>query len=322
MRGTNSALAATALVVAAFAAGEAQAAKDYWLDIEGGIEFDDNVAVDQTDTNGRAGDTAATFELDAGYKLVDTPTSRVEVSYDFFQSVYQDTTSFNYQSHTPTLNAWTKFDNFKIGGSYSYTHSMLGNYFFFDEHELTPTATYYFSDTLYLTGYLRYRNRNYDRANDEARDGHTWQPGADLYIYFDKEDRGFFSVGGGYTNEETKGSRRAILPSGLADEFDYTGFSARASVQVPIELFGLPGRTRLSYAYQNRDYDNPHPDILIGGRNVARSDDRNTLRGLVELRLTDDLKAAAEYRRVDRSSNLPTADYTENIGDFTLRYSF
>jgi hypothetical protein len=226
------------------------------------------------------------------------------------------------------LNAWTKFDNFKIGASYAYTHSLLGNYFFFDEHELTPTATYYFSDTLYLTGYLRYRNRNYDQARDDARDGNTWQPGADLYVYFDKEDHGFFSVGGNYTREETKGSRITLLPvppslTGLpADEFDYKGFSARASVQIPIELFGLPGRTKLSYAYQNRDYDNPNPGIVIGGRNVARGDNRNTLRGLIELRLTDDLKAAAEYRRIDRSSNLSTADYTENIGSFTLRYSF
>ena len=45
--------------------------KSWWLDLEAGVEFDDNVAVEQNDDNRESGDIAAILELDTGYKLVD-----------------------------------------------------------------------------------------------------------------------------------------------------------------------------------------------------------------------------------------------------------
>ena len=302
--------AALALSVAFFAPPGARAGdRSWWLDVEAGAEYDDNVAVDSSDANSGKGDVAATFELDAGYKLVNTDNSRVEIGYDFYQSLYQDVSAFDYQSHNPTFNAWTKFDGIKLGFNYSYLYSLLDNSFFLEEHVFAPSVSAYLSDNFYVTATYRYYMKDYDAA-DNARDAQTHQPGADIYYYFDKPNKGFVSVGGGYTNEDTEG---------LA--FDYSGFVGRTSVQFPVALFDHKGRVKFSYTYQKRDYDNDE-SLLPVGDHKTRSDDRHTLRAYGDMNLTDSLEAVAEFRFINRNSNLLPADYNENIASLGLRYGF
>jgi hypothetical protein len=300
--------AATLAIFATAQAAHAES-RDWWLDLEAGAEYDDNVAIDQNDTNRGEGDAAATFEVDAGYKLVDTDTSRVEVGYNFYQSVYRDATDFNYQSHMPSLTAWSKVDGIKFGFSYSYLHSLLDNAFFLDEHIFAPSVSAYLGDNFYVTATYRYLDKNYNRI-DNARDAQTHQPGADAYYYFDKANKGYFSVGGSYASEDTRSA-----------EFDYSGFVGRASVQFPIEAFDRKGHLKLSYAYQKRDYDNDI-SLLPGNDGVKRSDNRHTFRAYGDFGLTDNLKVVAEYRFIMRNSNLATADYDENVASLGLRYSF
>lgn len=161
------------------------------------------------------------------------------------------------------------------------------------------------TEELYLSAFYRYSDRNYNRG-DDARDADNHQAGADAYWYFDRAERGYLSVGGSYTDEDA-----------LGPEFDYDAFSGRASAQWPIALFDHEGRLRLSYAYQIRDYDNITPSI-----GVVREEDRHTLRAYGDLDLGEHLKALIEYRYVNRDSNLPTANYTENVISTGFRYRF
>ena len=215
----------------------------------------------------------------------------------------------NYREHNPSLNAWTKVDGVKLGLSYNYVNSSLDNGFFLEQHSFQPSVALYLTEQLYLSVFYRYLDKNYNSA-DDARDANTHQGGADLYYYFDKADRGYVSIGGGYTSEDTDGAA-----------FDYDGWAARAAVQIPVDLFGKDGRLRLSYAYQRRDYDN---DASLGTAvdGLFREDDRHTLRARLEIDMTDDLKAIGEYRYINRDSTLTTADYQENVGSVSLRYSF
>jgi len=291
----------------AAAAGES---KPFWLDVEAGAEYSDNVALEQSDTNSTKGDVAATFEVDTGYKLVDEKDARVEIGYDVYQSVYQDLSSFNYLSQNPSLMAWIKPGGIKLGIEYSYTNSLLDNHFFLEQHMLSPTVSAFITDDFYFTGYYRYFDKNYDhKAVDSARDAKTQSAGADLYYYFDRPNKGYFSFGGGYTSENTR-----------SDKYDYSGFMARAAVQYPFVLFDMKGHIKLSYNYQKRDYDNSIS--LAPAQTDTRSDDRNTIKLSGDLALTDDLKALIEFRRVKRASNLTSADYTENVGAASLKYSF
>ncbi len=282
--------------------------KSWWLDLEAGVEFDDNVAVEQNDDNSESGDVAAILELDGGYKLVDEKDARVEVGYNFYQSLYQDMNEFNYQSHNPSFMAWIKPGGIKLGFEYSYTHSLLDDSFFLDLHMVSPTISAILSDEFYVTAYYRFYDKNYNSSDDD-RDAQTHQTGADVYYYFDRPNKGYFSFGGGFTSEDTSGPA-----------FDYDGFLGRAAVQIPVELFEKKGRVKLSYAYQKRDYDNV--ESLTPITTETRLDDRHTLRLNTELELTTELKVVAEYRHVSRNSNLATSDYQENIGSVGFRYSF
>jgi hypothetical protein len=305
---------AVAIFLGAIAAAPAHAEKHaWWLNLEGGVEYDDNVAVDQNDDTTGIGDAAATFELDAGYKLVDTDTSRVEIGYDFYQSVYQDLSAFNYQEHVPGLTAWTKTDGLKFTINYAYTHALLDDDFFLDQHTISPSVGGNISDEFYLSVFYRYYNKNYEQS-DDARDANTHQGGTDLFYDFDKPKKGYVSIGASYTSEDTDGP-----------QYDYEGFSGRASVQFPITLFDLPGRWRFAYTYQKRNYDDPaslFPPPPPPIPTATREDDRHTVRTHIELDLTDELKAIGEYRYIDRMSNLSSADYQENIASLSLRYGF
>jgi len=280
--------------------------KDWWLDLEGGVEYSDNVALEQSDANSTSSDVAAVLELDAGYKLVDEKNARVEVGYNFYQSIYQDLTEFNWQSHNPSLMGWIRQDGIKIGMEYAYTNALLDDSFFLEQHMLAPTISAFVSEDFYVTGYYRFYSKNYNE-DDNARDANTHQTGADVYYYFDRPNKGFVSFGAGFTGEDTDG-----------DEYDYDGLMARASVQHPIEILARKGHVKISYAYQKRDYDN---DVSLPGPGT-REDDRHTLKLVTNVEVDDNLKASVELRRVTRESNLAASDYEENVGAVSLRYSF
>lgn len=299
-------LLAGVVLVPAISVAAGAGSKNWWLDLEGGVEYSDNVALEQSDANSTSGDIAVVLELDAGYKLVDEKDARVEVGYNFYQSIYQDLTEYNWQSHNPSFMAWIKPGGIKLGFEYSYTNSLLDDSFFLEQHMLAPTISAFVSDDFYVTGYYRFYSKNYNEA-DNARDADTHQTGADVYYYFDRPNKGFFSFGAGFTSEDTQG-----------DEFDYDGFMGRASVQHPIEIFAKKGHIKLSYAYQKRDYDN---EVSLDGPGT-REDDRHTLKLVTNVEIDDNLKAGLELRRVTRESNLAASDYEENIGAMSLRYSF
>jgi hypothetical protein len=300
---------------AAYAKGQS-----WWLDLEGGVEYDDNVAVNQNidengdkiDASSGSSDVAATVEVDAGYKLIDTDDSRVEVGYNFFQSLYQDLNAFNYTEHSPSLNAWTKVDGIKLGFTYTYMNASLDNDFFLEQHILSPSIAAYLTEQIYVSAFYRFVDKNYNRL-DNRRDAQTQQPGGDVFYYWDKANRGYVSVGLSYTIEDTD-----ITPTDYPS-YGYDGVSLRGAVQFPFDVFERKARLRLAYAFQNRDYDELTSLPLPGGK---REDERHTARVKLEVDVMSNLKAIGEYRFIDRNSNLLTADYQENIASAALRYSF
>ena len=285
----------------------AHAERQAWnLEVEAGLRYDSNVAVDETDLTTSIGDIAATLAIDSGFKLIDEENSRVEVGYDFTQSLYQDLSNLNYQTHNPELNTWTKIGGVKLGLNYSYTNALLDDAFFVEQHSIAPSISGYLSEMLQMTLNYRFTDKNFNRL-EGGRDAQVQQPNVEFMYYFDKPNRGYVSFSGGYVIEDAADA-----------EFDYKGPTGRASVQIPVELGGLDGRVRFSYMYQIRDYD----DVTSTPSGVLREDDRHTLRARGELDITGDLTAIADYRFVDRNSNLTTADYTESIASGALRYDF
>jgi hypothetical protein len=287
-------------------------AKDWSLDLSAGVKFDDRVTVDENDLSATS-DTAVVLELDAAYKVVNESDTRVEIGYEFYQSIYAEQSAFNWQEHNPNISAWTKVGGVKLGIAYDYTNARLDGDFYFAQHMVTPSLSTYLSDDMQLILSYRYYDKDYTTF-DDARDATGHQPNADLYIYFSENKKGYVTFGAGYTDEDTDGP-----------EYDYSGFVGRAAVQVPIDPFGLPGRFKLSYSYQMRDYDNPEslfPLLPPSPGDPTREDDRQTLRALADVEVAEDLKLFADYRFQDRGSNLPSADYNKNVVSIGLEYGF
>lgn len=303
---------------------------DWSLDLSAGVKFDDRVTVEENDTSG-AGDTAVVLELDAAYKIVNEADVRVEVGYDFYQSLYSDFSQFNWQEHNPNISAWTKVGGVKLGIAYDYTYAKLDGTFYYAQHAVTPSLSTYLSDDMQLILSYRYYDKNYD-VIDDTRDATGHQPNADIYFYFSEDKKGYVTVGAGYTDEDAAGEIVIVpvLPGPVltpvpTDPYSYSGFVGRAAVQFPIDPFGLPGRIRLSYSYQMRDYDDPtsmFPVLPPPLNTPTRQDDRQTLRAFAEVEVAEDLKLFADYRFQDRGSNLDSADYNKNVVSVGLEYGF
>ena len=300
----------SAVLAALAAVGAAQPAhadgKAWRVDLEAGILYDSNVDNDENDSSSSIGDSAVTFEIDAAYKLVNSEHSRIELGYNFFQSLYQDLSAFNYQTHKPELSAWTKLGTVKLGVAYMYSNAQYDGAFFQQQHVFTPSISGMLTDNIHFKATYRYVDKNYNVA-DNGRDAQTQQPAGDLQFYFDKANKGYVSLGGTYTIEDA---------SDLA--YDYDGLTGRAAVQFPIAVFGKGGRLKVSYAYLMRDYD----DITSTSIGEKREDRRHTFRAQGEVEVTANLTAIAEYRFVDRNSNLASANYSESIASGALRYGF
>ena len=305
---TAAALAATLGFVAASNTALADPYRAWGLDVSAGIKFDDRVTVDEADASA-ASDVAAVFGVDADYRLLDSDDSRIEIGYQFDQSIYQDFTAFDYQKHNPTLSAWTKTAiGVKLGLNYAFTHAQLGGSFFLNQHMLSPSISGFVADDVQVTAFYKFYDKDYA---DNNRDGQTGESGVDVHFFFDKSKKGYVVVGAGYISEDTSGTA-----------FVYSGPTARATVQLPIDPFGQPGKLRFSYTYQLRDYDNLSSLTPPSPTGDTRRDDRQTLRAYGEVEIVGDLKATAEYRFTDRSSNLSTADYSKNVVSLGLEYGF
>lgn len=287
-----------------FSAGaSAKDTKPWSLSIKAGIQYDDNVTVDQTDVTTGIGDTAAVFEASAGYKLIDKKSGSLEVGYDFSQSLHQDLSDFDIQNHGLSVSGSIDTSGLTIGGMYTFYHLLLGGHRFLDMHMLSPSVAGFVTPQLYVRASYIFFDKSFKTAL--ARDATNHQPGVDAYYFFD-DAKAFVSFGGHYEIENATGP-----------EFDYSGYALTTSLQLPLDISQRPGKLKAGYTYSKRNYGNITPSI-----GVKRRENRSTFHTEADVPLIGDLSGVAEYQYIDRSSNLPSADYTENVITGSLKYDF
>ena len=292
-----------ASILALSTVASAKDTKPWSLSIKAGIQYDDNVTVDQTDVTTGIGDTAAVFEASAGYKLIDEKSGSLEVGYDFSQSLHQDLSSFDIQNHGLSVSGSIDADGLTIGGMYTFYHLLLGGHRFLDMHMLSPSVAAFVTPQLYLRASYIFFDKSFKTA--PTRDATNHRPGVDAYYFFD-DAKAFVSVGGHYEIENATGP-----------EFDYNGYALVTSLQLPLEITQKPGKLKADYTYSKRNYSNVTPSI-----GVKRRENRSTFHAEADVPLIGGLSGIAEYQYIDRSSNLPSADYTENVITGSLKYDF
>lgn len=300
--------AAGSFLAAAMALGSSSASAEgtqpWWLDLKAGVAYDDNVTVEQLDTKAGIGDAVGNFELSTGYKFVDSKTDKFSVSYDFSQSLHAKLSDFDIQSHSLSLYGSTQFDGATVDGTYSYYHLLLAGRNFLDIHMLNPGVLYPVAPQIFVRGDYFYMYKSFLGA-DAPRSGSHHQPEAEMFYFFDQA-HAYVLLGGDYQIETTNGP-----------EFAYKGYELKAGLKMPFDFFSGEGEFTANYAYLNRNYDNITPSI-----GAKRFENRSTVKVGAEVPVVDRLAFALDYQFIDRHSNLPTANYTENVIGGTLGYKY
>lgn len=282
-------------------AAYAQDSKPWSLGLKAGVSYDDNVTIQQLDVKSGQGDTIGNFELAAGYNLLDTKTNKLEVTYDFSQSLHETLTNFDIQSHSIGFSGSTDLNGVSLGYAYSFYHLLLGGKSFLDMHVVNPSISTFVLPNVLVRGSYFYYDKSFYTAT--ARDATQHQPDVTAFYFFN-QSKAYVSLGAHYEIEDT-----------VAPEFDYKGYALSANLQLPVDLGSREVKFNAGYTYLHRNYDNITPSI-----GVKRFENRSTFRVAAETPLVDALDVTVDYRYIDRHSNLASSNYKENVVSGMLGY--
>ena len=283
----------------------AQAANDKPWSVEAsvGIEYDSNITVQEVDVETGEGDMAGLIDFSVNYEAeVDKATS-FEVGYSFSQSLHEDATNFDLQSHVLTALAKHTFDGFDLGVSYLYINTSLGGESFLQIHKATPYVAFFATPALYIRADYSYTDKNLETSND--RDAQTHSIGGSAF-YFTNKSKTYLMASYRYDSLDAN-----------ADHFDYSGHDVKVRYQVKFPWGSSEARFRIGGRYVKRDYDGITPSL-----GVARHDERTSIESMIEIPVWEKLTASLKYRYTDASSNLASADYQESLVSFEIGYEF
>lgn len=297
-----SALAVAAIILAVNSA-RADNAKPWWLKLSAGASYDDNVNLSVLDLKSGKGDGIGNFGLSTGYKLVDSESSRLAISYDFSQSLHAKLTNFNIQSHEFGLSGTTSMGGATLGLSYSFYHLLLAGRSFLDMHVANPSVSGFVLPHIYVRGsYFYYRKSFYTVP---GRDASNQQPDLTVFYFFNGA-KSYVSMDSHYEIEKTS-----------APEYDYKGYAIGVKMQNPVDFGATTVDFQAGYTYLHRSYENITPSI-----GAKRFENRSTVRFATEIPLPDRFALAIDYRYMNRDSNLLITKYSENVIGSTLSYNF
>lgn len=265
--------------------------------------YDSHLTNDDIDVESDEGDFGARLDAEIEVQLVDTDRFEFGVGYDFGQTLYADRTDFNLQTHRLGADVGVRAGGVKFGLGYDFMHIRLGGNALFDRQTITPTISGFVSDGVYARAYYTYLDKDFDVTPGRDATGH--EVGASLFRFFDG-NRGFVSVRGSVESEN------AVDPA-----YDFDGFLVGVGSAIPLTAAKDGPRARLGLNYRERNYDAITPSI-----GAIREEQRWRAEAGLEVPIKGGLRGEAEYRYTDRSSNLPSADYTEHRITTGLVYEF
>lgn len=269
-----------------------------------GLQYDDQVTVDELDQTLKVGDAAATLDLDLGFEKRFGQGTDLDLGYSLAQKSYFDLSEFDLQIHNLSVDLKQNFENFDVGLRSYAVHARLANEGLLDFQHFSPYFTTFVTDRAYLRTSYFFRNKEFPDNPD--RDGDVHAADADVYYFLDGT-RNYFVVGVRFEREDTR-----------APEFDFDGHRLEARWSRRLDLYGdRPVRVRLDWRIERRDYASVTPSI--GER---RDEDRQRWRLRLDLPVSRRLTGLVTYQHRAHDSNLPAADYDDNRIEAQLEMAF
>lgn len=260
--------------------------------LEAGVHYDSSVTVEETDVVTRRGAAAAQLGADLKFDVLPDKDDTVTVGYSLSQRLYRgDLSPYDRQVHTLSAGAGTKAGRTKIGADYSFHHLRLGGDPFLDMHAVSPYVSGFVTKNFHARGGYSFLDKNFETA--KGRDARTHSLSATSFYFFNKL-KSYFSLGGLVQTE------RAADPA-----FDFDGYRLDAKLKFPLAAVGREGKFIAGVAYGHRDYLHVTPAI-----DEKRREESLAYSLELEYPVTGPVNVVANYRYIDRDSNLPVANYT------------
>ena len=276
---------------------------EFTVELGAGLQYDDNVTVDDIDQATNLGDFAAVFDAGLEYEHDFGQGTEFEVGYGLSQRSYFEETDFNLQIHSGAIQVKHDSGSYNLGLSGREIYARLGGDGFLNIAQVQPYASGFVTDILYLRGAYTFRDKSFEGRDD--RDATVHMGALDNYFFLDGASR-YLLLGYRFENEDAN-----------AAEFDFNGHNLKVRYSHEFQFAAQEWEFNTGWRYEKRNYSNPTPSI-----GVKRDDDKHRLRAGLELFLTDRLTLISQYQYRNYNSNLPAADYTENRIDLSVAAEF
>jgi Tfp pilus assembly protein PilF len=217
------------------------------------FQYDSNVVLESDLDLGITNQDDGSFSLLAGasYAPWSNDRFRLQVGYEFFQSLYFEHTNFDIQNHRPEVQFSGRWQDLRFGllGRYDYYargRSDFGNFLqqgtaipwlVWDQHDFGRSEVYY-----------RFRLRDFLDPDFEERDAYNHAAGLRQFLYLDGPDN-YLAVGYQFDREDPEDDK---LPAPQdPDRFAYDGNEVNCNFGwlLPFDVRG-----ELGYAYRYERY--------------------------------------------------------------------
>lgn len=273
----------------------------FFIELEGGAEYDSVVSLDELDLSRDEGDTAGLIDATVGVKQPLGDTVELDLSYNYSVIDYHDISEVDQNSHIVSADLTKDVGKADIGLSGFYISSDLDDEAFLELARVSPYVSGFFADGWFARGAFVYS----DKTNDvnSGRDATAAIGEFDIY-HFPSGKPWYINVGVKYRDEEAQAAR-----------FDYVGNTFKARYVHRLTLWDKKARFELAYRRLNRDYTGVTPSI--GGE---RFDQRDRAGVEFQVSLTPAFNVKAYYTYSDWESNLDSVNFHQHVAGMTLRY--
>jgi len=278
---------------------ELKTKSDFGATLEVGGFTSDNLSVTDIDVSSERHDIAAKASILVSYDQGLGENLNLGVSYKGSQTLYEDFTNFDFQSHLFTAKADYKIKGYKVGVIYRNVDSTLSGEEFLKLGQISPYVSKFVGKKTFIRAAYSLSDKTFETI--ESRNAKEHQGRLDAYYFLDGT-RQYVIIG--YALEHSNAED---------DPFDYVSNRLKFRYAQRVSLGRRKLKLGASWIYEARDYENITPSI-----DSVRADKRNRGKIDIEVPINKSLYSRVEYQRELNSSNLPAADFNRNTVTFTL----
>lgn len=279
--------------------------KSPWqFNLELGVESDSNVVIEDVERNSAADNLNYQSRVSLGYNHKTPNKTEFGASYSFFRKDFHSLDDFDSDIHMVNLKASHKFDKAKVGINATRADAYLNDDAFVVYQQVTPNVSYYFDKKNFVYVSYTVGDKEFDELDERNAD--QQELGFNFYHLFQGLNQ-YVTAGVEYKDED-------------ADElfYSYRQWQFKLSYTYRSRVFDQPSRIKLSYRYQDRDYNSDFHPIL----DEYRQDERNQLKLNWRIDLPHNLYSEFELTGNFNESNLEAANYDQTKFGVLLGYKF